>query len=105
MDDEPLSEWARRRDARVGRLRATPLVPGDGPQGAHLHPGAPRLIQRWNGHSWEPHAFAADLAEARKLLHPPEARPPAPAQPQPQAPPPPMRDGRGRHRKPRPDGA
>lgn len=31
MDDEPRSEWAERRAARVGRLRAVPLVPGEGP--------------------------------------------------------------------------
>ncbi|MGF1340884.1 DUF6087 family protein [Streptomyces flavovirens] len=26
MDDEPLSQWAERRDARIGRLRAVPLA-------------------------------------------------------------------------------
>ncbi|MGO4630390.1 DUF6087 family protein [Streptomyces sp. 2RAF24] len=25
MDDEPLSQWAERRDARIGQLRAVPL--------------------------------------------------------------------------------
>ncbi|MET8830205.1 DUF6087 family protein [Streptomyces sp. NPDC004610] len=97
--DEPLSDWARRRDGSIGRLRAVPLVPGDAPQGSHLHPDAPRVIQRWNGYCWEPHGFAVDLAEARRILHPPDEQPPAPEQPSS----PPLRAGRGRHRKPRPE--
>ncbi|WP_342354219.1 DUF6087 family protein [Streptomyces inhibens] len=28
------------------------------------------MIQRWNGHVWEPHGFAADLTEARRVLFP-----------------------------------
>lgn len=70
MDDESLSQWAERRDARIGQLRAVPLVSGNIPRGAHLNPDAPRVIQRWNGHMWEPHGFAADLAEARRVLFP-----------------------------------
>ncbi|MCI4143880.1 MULTISPECIES: DUF6087 family protein [Streptomyces] len=70
MDDEPLSRWAERRDARVGQLRAVPLVTGDGPRASHLNPDAPRAIQRWNGHLWEPHGFAENLAEARRVLFP-----------------------------------
>ncbi|WP_261989247.1 DUF6087 family protein [Streptomyces sp. uw30] len=50
MDDEPLTDWAERRDARVGRLRA---VPGDGPRASHLNPDVLRAIERWNGHTWE----------------------------------------------------
>ncbi|MFJ9812961.1 DUF6087 family protein [Streptomyces sp. NPDC101158] len=96
MDDEPLSQWAERRDARIGQLRAVPLVTGDGPRASHLNPDAPRAIQRWNGHLWEPHGFAANLAETRLLLFPhtaaallstPEATPK-------------LGPGTGKHRKP-----
>ncbi|WP_406482705.1 DUF6087 family protein [Streptomyces sp. NBC_01615] len=67
MDDGPLSEWAERRDAKVGRLRAVPIVSGEGPSGSHLNPDAPRAIERWNGHAWEPHTFAQNLAEAKRI--------------------------------------
>ncbi|WP_328310331.1 DUF6087 family protein [Streptomyces sp. NBC_00442] len=97
MNDEPLEEWAERREAKIGRLRAVPIVTGDGPRGAHLNPDAPRAIERWNGYFWEPYAFAASLAEAKRILYP-EANTPAVSPPglagQPLAP------GRGRHRKP-----
>ncbi|MFJ5779760.1 DUF6087 family protein [Streptomyces sp. NPDC093094] len=100
MDDEPLSHWAKRRDAKIGRLRAVPLASraSAGPQGAHLHPDAPRAIQRWNGHTWEPHGFAANYAEAQRILHPRPEEPEAAPAAQPQ----PLQAGRGRHRKPRP---
>ncbi|MFG3407760.1 DUF6087 family protein [Streptomyces sp. NPDC048142] len=98
MDDEPLSDWAERRDAKIGRLRAMPLVTGDGPKGAHLNPDAPRVIQRWNGYAWEPHGTAANLAEARRLLHPRAEERPTVTAPQAQ----PLKAGRGRQRKPRP---
>ncbi|MGQ4376419.1 DUF6087 family protein [Streptomyces sp. SAS_267] len=29
MDDEALSDWAERRDAKIGRLRAVPISPGN----------------------------------------------------------------------------
>ncbi|MET9347364.1 DUF6087 family protein [Streptomyces termitum] len=92
MDDEPLAAWAERRDARIGQLRAVPLVTGPGPRASHLNPDAPRAIQRWNGHLWEPHGFAPNLAEARRLLFP------AP-QPPPETPPR-LGPGTGRHRRP-----
>ncbi|MFD5017239.1 DUF6087 family protein [Streptomyces chartreusis] len=95
MDDEPLSDWAERRDAKIGRLRAIPLVSGDGPKGSHLNPDAPRVIQRWNGCAWEPHGYAANLAEAQQLLHPRDEEPPTVPVLQPQ----PLQAGRGRHRK------
>ncbi|MEW2066181.1 DUF6087 family protein [Streptomyces sp. NPDC007346] len=98
MDDEPLSEWAERRAAKIGRLRAVPLVSGDGPKASHLNPDAPRAIQRWNGYTWEPYGTAANLAEAQRLLHPRAEEQPTMAAPQP----PPLRAGRGRHRKLRP---
>ncbi|MFJ9145065.1 DUF6087 family protein [Streptomyces griseus] len=49
MADESLSDRTECRDAKTGRLRAVPLVTGDGPKGSHLNPDAPRAIQRWNG--------------------------------------------------------
>ncbi|MFD9477979.1 DUF6087 family protein [Streptomyces nojiriensis] len=96
MDDEPLSEWLDRRDAKIGRFRAVPIASGDGPKGAHLNPDAPRAIERWNGHAWEPHGFASNLAEAKRIQYP-EANLPAPtAGPGRQ----PLAPGKGRHRKP-----
>ncbi|MFI6694711.1 DUF6087 family protein [Streptomyces sp. NPDC050433] len=99
MDDEPLSEWAERRDAKIGRLRAVPLASGDGPKGSHLNPDAPRAIQRWNGHSWEPHGFASNLTETKRLLYPEASEPPASGR-VPRVPKPPG-SGTGRHRNPR----
>ncbi|MET9735496.1 DUF6087 family protein [Streptomyces sp. NPDC006458] len=98
MDDEPLSDWAKRRDARIGRLRAVPLTSDEGLKGSHINPDAPRAIQRWNGYAWEAYAFAANLAEAQRLLYPQPENPPATPAPHPQ----PLRAGRGKHRKPRP---
>ncbi|BCL22194.1 DUF6087 family protein [Streptomyces tuirus] len=99
MDDEPLTEWAERRDAKIGRLRAVPVVPGNGPRASHLHPDAPRAIERWNGHTWELYGFAAGLAEAQAVLYP-EAGKPAPSGPVPK----PLGPGTGKHRKPRAPG-
>ncbi|UYB40629.1 DUF6087 family protein [Streptomyces sp. Je 1-4] len=96
MDDEPLSDWAERRDAKIGRLRAVPLVPKEGLKGSHLNPEAPRAIQRWNGYAWEPHGFASNLAEAKRILYPEAMTPPAAV-----SPPQPLRSGTGKHRKPR----
>ncbi|MGW4023069.1 DUF6087 family protein [Streptomyces sp. NPDC005009] len=53
MEDEPLEEWAARREVRrpaTGERRAVPL--GEQPQGAHVAPDAPRGIQEWDGHQW-----------------------------------------------------
>ncbi|WP_329251711.1 DUF6087 family protein [Streptomyces sp. NBC_01478] len=95
MDDEPLKDWAERRDAKIGRLRAVPVVSADGPRAAHLNPEAPRAIERWNGHTWEPYAFAADLAGAKAILYP-ETSPTPSSVPVPK----PLGSGTGRHRKP-----
>ena len=100
MDDESLSEWAERRDARIGLLRAVPLISGNGPQGSHLNPDAPRVIQRWNGHAWEPHGLAVDLAEARRILYPEASESPA-AEPARK----PLGSGSGRHRRPQEPGS
>ncbi|AZS86699.1 hypothetical protein ELQ87_22395 [Streptomyces griseoviridis] len=99
MDDEPLKEWAERRDSKIGRLRALPIVSGDGPKASHLHPDAPRAIERWNGHAWEPYGFVANLAEAKALLHPETNEPtPTPTGPVPK----PLGSGTGKHRKTQP---
>lgn len=98
MDDEPLSEWAERRYAKVGRLRAIPLVTGDGYRGSHLNPDAARAIQRWNGYSWEPHGLASNLAEAKQILYREVIESPA------SGPAPKLGAGTGKHRKPRAPG-
>ncbi|MFD9220296.1 DUF6087 family protein [Streptomyces sp. NPDC060064] len=94
MDDEPLSQWAERRDAKIGRLRAVPLGGDTGPRGSHLNPDTPRAIQRWNGHTWEPYGFAANLAEAKRVLFPSTEVAPA------SGPAPKLGPGTGRRRKP-----
>jgi hypothetical protein len=101
MDFEPLRDWAERRDAKIGRLRAVPVVPGDGPRASHLNPDACRAIERWNGHAWEAYGFADSLAEAQAILYP-EANDPSPSGPVSK----PLGSGTGKHRKPqapRPD--
>ncbi|QOV36414.1 hypothetical protein IM697_41555 [Streptomyces ferrugineus] len=101
MDDEPLKDWAERRDAKIGRLRAVPVVPCDGPRASHLNPDAPRAIERWNGHTWELYGFADSLAEAQAILYP-EANDPSPSGPVSK----PLSSSTGKHRKPqapRPD--
>ncbi|MFJ6578530.1 DUF6087 family protein [Streptomyces sp. NPDC091368] len=40
MVDASLSQWAERRGAKIGQLRAVPLVAGDGPRASHLSPEA-----------------------------------------------------------------
>ncbi|MFI6282005.1 DUF6087 family protein [Streptomyces sp. NPDC050988] len=95
MDDEPLKDWAERRDAKIGRLRAVPVVSGDGSRGALLQPDTPRVIERWNGYVWESYAFAANLAETKAVLYPESCEPlPGGAKPKP------LGSGEGKHRKP-----
>ncbi|MFE2932558.1 DUF6087 family protein [Streptomyces sp. NPDC059278] len=74
---DPLPSGHGRRVALpVGRAperedRAAPrCTPRDRrrPRASHPNPDAPRAIQRWNGHLWEPHGSAANLAEARRTL-------------------------------------
>ncbi|MFI5752921.1 DUF6087 family protein [Streptomyces sp. NPDC051644] len=65
MEDEPLDEWAPRREQRRparGERRATPL--GDQQHGTHVVPDAPRGIQEWDGDQWVPVGVANDLAAA-----------------------------------------
>ncbi|MET8014413.1 DUF6087 family protein [Streptomyces sp. NPDC005271] len=44
-----------------------------------MNPDAPRAIERWNDYEWEPHGFAANLAEAKAILYPEADELPAPA--------------------------
>ncbi|MET9154414.1 DUF6087 family protein [Streptomyces griseoflavus] len=65
MEDEPLEEWAARREERrprPGERHAVPL--GEQPQGAHVDPDAPRCIREWAGHQWDPAGVAEDRAAA-----------------------------------------
>ncbi|GAA2629333.1 MULTISPECIES: DUF6087 family protein [Streptomyces] len=99
QDDEPLEEWARRRDARQaaskGKRRAVPL--GEGPhRGAHVDPGAPRAIEEWTGTDWTVIGIVESLAAAQALLYPPPPVQEKPAEWDRPA----MGRGQGRHRKP-----
>ncbi|MFJ8855010.1 DUF6087 family protein [Streptomyces sp. NPDC102437] len=66
LSDEPLDEWAERRDARrpaPGARRAVPL--GDGSaRGAHVAPDTARGMLEWDGHQWVPSGVAGDHAAA-----------------------------------------
>lgn len=102
--DEPLEEWAARRERRrtadreiTGTRRVVPLAAGA--RAAHIAPDAPRLLLEWDGAAWATVGVARNADEAREFLghvpHPapasePEARPPHPG----------LGPGRGRHRKP-----
>ncbi|MGW1464199.1 DUF6087 family protein [Streptomyces sp. NPDC002308] len=64
MDDEPLEEWADRRERRrpeVGERRTVPLG-NDVGRGAHVDPDAPRAVQVWDGHQWVPEGVAEDYS-------------------------------------------
>ncbi|MFD8707416.1 DUF6087 family protein [Kitasatospora sp. NPDC059648] len=70
-EDEPLASWAERREQRlrpVGQLRAVRLA-GGRQRGAHVAPGEPRLIVRWDGYQWLPETVAEDYAAAQRILH------------------------------------
>ncbi|MFJ9416664.1 DUF6087 family protein [Streptomyces sp. NPDC101227] len=101
MNEEPLEEWARRREERralsKGKLRAVPLTEGPH-RGAHVEPEAPRVIQEWDGTQWVTVGLVGDLAAAKALLHPPQPVEEKPAEWDR----PPLSKGRGRHRKPSP---
>ncbi|MEU9045786.1 MULTISPECIES: DUF6087 family protein [unclassified Kitasatospora] len=97
-EEESLASWAARREQRlrpVGQLRAVRLVGRQ--RGAHVAPGEPRLIVRWDGYQWLPETVAEDYAAAQRILHGIEGdgllRPARPVQRPKKAP--------GRHRKPR----
>jgi hypothetical protein len=66
MDEEPLEQWAERRECRrpaPGERRLAPL--GDqAEQGAHVDPATPRGIQEWDGCQWVPVGVAEDFPTA-----------------------------------------
>jgi len=72
VDDEPLDEWAARREASrpaPGDRKAVPL--GDGPeQGGHVDPDAPRGMLEWDGHQWVPGGVADDHTTAAQETDP-----------------------------------
>ncbi|MFJ2810892.1 DUF6087 family protein [Kitasatospora sp. NPDC087271] len=69
-EDEPLGQWAARRDARrrpVGELKAATIGHETAP--AHLYQDAPRLISCWDGYQWVPETIAPNYAAAQRFLH------------------------------------
>ncbi|WP_206308911.1 DUF6087 family protein [Streptomyces sp. A1136] len=64
MYEEPLEEWARRREERraqsKGKLRAVPLTSSPH-RGAHVEPDAPRAIEEWDGLRWVTIGLVDDL--------------------------------------------
>jgi hypothetical protein len=103
-EDEPLEEWAARRDRRraaerqiTGIRRAVPLAPG--PKASHVAPDGPRALLEWDGRTWATVGVAPNADAAREFLgHKPQ---PAPESgPDTQPPPPGLGPGRGRHRRP-----
>ncbi|MET8815296.1 DUF6087 family protein [Streptomyces sp. NPDC004549] len=64
-DNEPLDQWAARRDARrpeQGERRAASL--GNEPTGAHVHSDAPRGVEEWDGQDWVPTGVSEDHSTA-----------------------------------------
>ncbi|MEV7525841.1 DUF6087 family protein [Streptomyces sp. NPDC091371] len=97
MEDEPLEQWAARRQGRLrkpGELKAVTLSTGPH-RAAHVDPEAPRLILKWDGFAWQPLTLAPHYAAACQILNP------APAPQQQPTQPPPKKQG-GKHRKTRP---
>ncbi|MDH2407719.1 DUF6087 family protein [Streptomyces chitinivorans] len=64
-----------------------------------MDPGQPRLVERWNGSSWEFFTMADNLTHARRIVRPPTEQVSRGETPEPPANP--LAPGRGRHRKPR----
>lgn len=99
-DEEPLAEWARRREERrnrsMGRLRAVPLTEGPH-RAAHVEPDAPRVIEEWDGSRWAAVGLVDDLAAAKSLLLTAQLVEEKPAGWDGSG-----SEGRGRHRKPDP---
>ncbi|WP_230396491.1 DUF6087 family protein [Streptomyces blattellae] len=105
-EDEPLEEWAARRERRraadrqvTGARRAVPLAPG--PKASHVDPDGPRALLEWDGHMWATVGIAPNAGAAREFLgHAPQPEPEC--GPDAQASPPCLGPCRGRHRRPAP---
>lgn len=103
-EEEPLHEWAARRDRRraaeremTGTRRAVPLA--DGARASHVAPNAPRALMEWDGQTWVTVGVAPNADAAREFLgHVPEPAPESGPDVQPA--PPGLGPGIGRHRKP-----
>ncbi len=101
--DEPLEEWAARRERRraaereiTGTRRVIPLA--EGARGAHIAPDAARLLLEWDGTTWATVGVAQNADEARTFLgHIPQAAPACDTEVRP--PHPGLGPGHGRHRK------
>ncbi|GHC38939.1 hypothetical protein GCM10010507_10750 [Streptomyces cinnamoneus] len=77
-----------------GRLRAVPLTEGPH-RGSHVDPGAPRVIQEWDGTEWVTVSITPDLAAAKAVLYPAPPREQRPAEWDRPA----LGEGTGRHRR------
>lgn len=69
-DEEPLSAWYARREARrrpIGERRVVSLQAGPN-RGSHVDPQAPRIVQEWDGHSWQPVSVADDYSAACRVV-------------------------------------
>lgn len=70
QDDEPLEQWAAKREKRlrpVGQLKA--VIIGHESAAAHLHPQLPRMLFSWDGYQWVSEGIAEDYAAARRFLN------------------------------------
>lgn len=104
-EDEPLDEWAARREQRraeqreiIGTRRVLPLT--EGPRASHVAPNSPRLLQEWDGTAWGAVGIAQNAEEARAFLgHASQPAPESDVEGRTAAHPD-LGPGRGRHRKP-----
>ncbi|MFJ9753097.1 DUF6087 family protein [Streptomyces chartreusis] len=102
-EEEPLHEWAARRDRRraaeremTGTRRAVPLT--DGARASHVAPDAPRALLEWDGHAWVTVGVAPNADAAREFLgHRPAPEPDSGPDDRPSHPG--LGPGPGRHRK------
>jgi hypothetical protein len=84
MSEEPLEDWARRRDRRrnraINQLRAVPLCCPTA-HASHVHPGAPRAIEQFDGYQWIVITTVTNLQSARQYLRDASTPHPRPAPP------------------------
>jgi len=103
-EEEPLHEWAARRDRQraaqreiTGTRRAIPLA--EGAHASHIAPDAPRALEEWDGHTWATVGVVPNADAAREFLgHTPALALESDPDIQPSHPG--LGPGRGRHRKP-----